>query len=50
MRTTQDIVLRIRTEYIEMPGMRLTFQQVQKYEKGEEPGLGIDALQIRQGA
>jgi hypothetical protein len=30
MRTTQDLVSRIRAEYLEMPGMRLTIQQVQR--------------------
>ena len=30
MRTTQAIVSRIRAEYLEMPGMRLTTRQVQR--------------------
>jgi hypothetical protein len=43
MRTTQDVALRIRAEYIEMPGMRLTFQQVQRL-CGIEPSLCKIAL------
>ena len=30
MRVTQDLVSRIRAEYLEMPGMRLTLRQVQR--------------------
>jgi hypothetical protein len=30
MRTTQDLISRIRAEFLEMPGMRLTTQQVQR--------------------
>jgi hypothetical protein len=30
MRTTQDLMSRIRAEFLEMPGMRLTMQQVQR--------------------
>jgi hypothetical protein len=29
MRTTQDLIARIRAEFLEMPGMRLTRRQVQ---------------------
>ena len=30
MRTTQDLLTRIRAEYLEMPGMRLTLAQAQR--------------------
>jgi len=30
MRTIQDVLARIRAEYLEMPGGRLTIQQVQR--------------------
>ena len=30
MRTTQDVISRIRAEFLEMPGMRLTMQQAQR--------------------
>ena len=30
MKTTQDSIARIRAEFLEMPGMRLTMQQVQR--------------------
>jgi hypothetical protein len=30
MRTTQDLIARIRAEFLEMPGMRLTRRQVQR--------------------
>lgn len=30
MRTTQDVLDRVRAEYLDMPGMRLTIQQVQR--------------------
>ena len=30
MRTTQDLISRIRAEFLEMPDMRLTIQQVQR--------------------
>jgi hypothetical protein len=30
MRTTQDLISRIRAEFLEMPGMKLTMQQVQR--------------------
>jgi hypothetical protein len=30
MMTTQDVVSRIRAEFLEMPGMRLTIQQVER--------------------
>ena len=30
MKTTQDVLERIRAEYLEMPGMSLTVQQVQR--------------------
>ena len=36
--TTQDLISRIRAEFLEMPGMRLTFQQVQRL-CGVEPNL-----------
>lgn len=38
MITTQDLISRIRAEFLEMPGMRLTFQQVQRL-CGVEPNL-----------
>lgn len=43
MRTTQDIALRIRAEYVEMPGMSLTLHQVQRL-CGVEPSLCKMAL------
>lgn len=30
MKTTQDVLARLRAEYLEMPGMRLTVEQVQR--------------------
>jgi hypothetical protein len=30
MRTTQELISRIRAEFLEMPGMRLTMQQAQR--------------------
>ena len=30
MKTTRDVIARIRAEYLEMPGMRLTMQQAQR--------------------
>lgn len=30
MKTTQELISRIRAEFLEMPGMRLTMQQVQR--------------------
>jgi hypothetical protein len=30
MRTIQDVLARIRAEYLEMPGLRLTSQQMQR--------------------
>jgi hypothetical protein len=30
MKTTQDVISRIRAEFLEMPGMRLTRRQVQR--------------------
>jgi hypothetical protein len=30
MKTTQDVISRIRAEFLEMPGMKLTRQQVQR--------------------
>jgi hypothetical protein len=43
MTTNQDIASRIRAEYLEMPGMRLTLQQVQRL-CGIEPTLCKTAL------
>jgi hypothetical protein len=31
MKTTQDVISRIRAEFLEMPGMKLTRQQVQRF-------------------
>jgi hypothetical protein len=44
MRTTQDAVTHIRAEYLEMPGMRLTFPQLQRL-CGMEPALCKAALE-----
>jgi hypothetical protein len=30
MKTTQDVISRIRAEFLEMPGMKLTMRQVQR--------------------
>lgn len=30
MQSTQDVISRIRAEFLEMPGMRLTMQQLQR--------------------
>ena len=30
MKTTQDLLQRLRAEYLEMPGLRLTVEQVQR--------------------
>jgi hypothetical protein len=43
MRTTQDMVTHIRAEYLELPGMSLTFPQVQRL-CGIEPALCKAAL------
>jgi len=46
MSSSEGLVARLRAEYLEMPGMRLTFQQVQRL-CGVEPTLckmALDAL------
>jgi DNA-binding IclR family transcriptional regulator len=40
MKTTQTVLERVRAEYLEMPGMRLTIQQVQRL-------CGIEPIQCR---
>ena len=46
MRTIEDVLIRLRAEFVEMPGLRLTADQVQRL-CGIEPTLcrqGLDAL------
>ena len=50
MRTIEDVLIRLRAEFVEMPGLRLTADQVQRL-CGIEPTLcrqGLDAL-VRRG-